>query len=256
MAELNDDVLELRYLVASGLEERAAAAKAKAAADIASAAKQAKEEEARIADAKAQEENAKKAEAERVEKEKERKVREEQEAIEKAALDKELAERAMEDARIEAEKMASAMAKAIAEAEALLIQEAAARAETEEIARLEEEARNPYATMSYDQLSVLIRRTSTEVEEAAAAKNYKLCSTLEVTLNDMTVSRSKLPVPEQKLTRAEVLEKIATRQVSAAICTSESTFILTAVGAIVIIAQLSCSWCTINYMLYYRISNP
>jgi hypothetical protein len=232
MAELNDDVLELRSLVASGLEERAAAAEAKAAADIVNAAKQAKEEEARIADAKAQEENAKKAEAERVEKEKERKVREEKEAIEKAAqeekeaiekaaLDKEMTERAMEDARIEAEKMASAMAKAIAEAEALLIQEAAARVETEEIARLEEEARNPYATMTYDQLSVLIRRTSTEVEEAAAAKNYKLCSTLEVTLKDMTASRSKLPVPEQKLTRAEVLEKIAARQVSAPVSSIE-----------------------------------
>jgi hypothetical protein len=221
MAELNDDVLELRSLVASGLEERAAAAEAKAAVDIANAAKQAKEEEARIADAKAQEENAKKAEAERVEKEKERKVREEKEAIEKAALDKEVTERAMEDARIEAEKMAFAMAKAIAEAEALLIQEAAARAETEEIARLEEEARNPYATMTYDQLSVLIRRTSTEVEEAAAAKNYKLCSTLEVTLKEMTASRSKLPVPEQKLTRAEVLEKIAARQVNTAISSIE-----------------------------------
>lgn len=214
MAELNDDVLELRSLVASGLEERATAAIAKAAADVANAAKLVKEEETRIADAKVQEENAKKAELDREEKEKERKVREEKEAIERAALDKELEEKAMEDARIEAELTAAATAKAIADAEALLIQEAAAKAETEEIARLEEEAKNPYATMSYEQLSVLIRRTGTEVEEAAAAKNYKLCSTLETTLKDMMASRSKLPVPEQKLTRAEVLEKIATRQVN------------------------------------------
>lgn len=216
MAELNDDVVELRSLVASGLEERAAAAVAKAAADVANAAKQAKEEETRIANAKVQEENAKKAELDREEKERERKVREEKEAIEKAALDKELEEKAIEDARIEDEMTAAAAAKAIADAEALLVHEAAVKAETEEIARLEEEAKNPYATMSYEQLSVLIRRTSTEVEEAAAAKNYKLCSTLETTLKDMTASRSKLPVPEQKLTRTEVLEKIAARQVSAA----------------------------------------
>ena len=252
MAELSDDVQELRSLVATGLEERAAAASAKAAADAASAAKEAKEEEIRIAAAKAKEENDKKAEVEREEKEKETKAREEKEAIEKAALDKELMEKAMEDARVEAEKMASAMARAIAEAEALLIQEAAARAETEEIARLEEEARNPYATMSYEQLSVLIKRTSTEVEEAAAAKNYKLCSTLEVTLTEMTASRSKLPVPEQKLTRAEVLDKIATRQVSLAVSSIELCLGSVSCRSYCALEEINC-WIMSGHMMHSRI---
>jgi hypothetical protein len=85
--------------------------------------------------------------------------------------------------------------------------------EEEERARVEEAARNPYEGMTYEQLTLLIDQTTASVEAAVATKDYKLCESLEATLIKLNGTRILLPVPQPKLTRVEVLEKIASTQV-------------------------------------------
>ena len=201
MAELSDDLTELTEMVKVGEEEKEAAAVAMMAAAAVAAGEEAK----RVAEIKRVEEEMKIAELEK-----------EKEALalrEAAALEKESQEKAAEEARVEELRVAAAVVEAENAAIALAAQEAKAKAEEEERERLEEAAKNPYLNMTYEQLSTLIDRTTSEVAEAAAAKNYKLCSTLETTLESMTESRSKLPVPEPKLTRTDLLQKITAKQV-------------------------------------------
>lgn len=201
MAELHDDLIELGESVRIGEEEKEAAA----VVMIAAAALAAEEEASRLAGLKKVEEEMKLAEV---------KKEEEARALEEAAaLEKETQDKALEEARAEELRAAAAVVEAENVAIALAAAEAKAKDEEEERVRLEEEAKNPYLNMTYDQLSTLIDRTTSEVAEAAAAKNYKLCSTLETTLERMTESRSKLPAPERKLTRSDLLVKITAKQV-------------------------------------------
>ena len=201
MAELHDDMTELSDMVTAGEEEKEAAA----AIMVAAAALAAQEEANRLAEIKRVEEEIKQAE-----------LKKEEEALalrEAAALEKESQEKAAEEARGEEERVAAAAVEAENAAIALAAAEAKAKADEEERERLEEAAKNPYLSMTYEQLSTLIDRTTAEVAAAAAAKNYKLCSTLETTLESMTESRSKLPAPVQKLTRSDLLKKITAKQV-------------------------------------------
>jgi hypothetical protein len=194
MAELHDDMTELSDMVRAGEEEK------KAAAALA-----AQEEANRVAEIKRVEEEIRLAE-----------LKKEEEALalrEAAALEKESQEKAAEEARAEEERAAAAAVEAENAALALAAAEAKAKADEEERERLDEAAKNPYLSMTYEQLSILIDRTTAEVAAAAAAKNYKLCSTLETTLESMTESRSKLPAPVQKLTRSDLLKKITSKQV-------------------------------------------
>lgn len=201
MAELHDDLIELGESVRIGEEEKEAAA----VVMIAAAALAAEEEASRVAGLKKVEEEMKLAEL---------KKEEEARALEEAAaLEKEALEKALQEAKAEELRVVAAVVEAENAAIALAAKEAKAKAEEEERVRLEEEAKNPYLNMTYDQLSILIDRTTSEVSEAAAAKNYKLCSTLETTLESMTESRSKLPAPERKLTRSDLLVKITAKQV-------------------------------------------
>ena len=201
MAELHDDLVELGESVRIGEEEKEAAA----VVMIAAAALAAEEEASRVAGLKKVEEEMKLAEL---------KKEEEARALEEAAaLEKEAQEKALEEAKAEELRVAAAVVEAENAAIAVAAEEAKVKAEEEERVRLEEEAKNPYLNMTYDQLSTLIDRTTSEVAEAAAAKNYKLCSTLETTLESMTESRSKLPAPVRKLTRSDLLVKITAKQV-------------------------------------------
>ena len=205
MAELHDDLIELGESVRIGEVEKEAAAVVMIAAATAAAALAAEEEASRLAVLKKVEEEMKLADL---------KKEEEARALEEAAaLEKETQEKALEEAKAEELRVAAAVVEAENVAIAIAVAEANAKAEEEERVRLEEEAKNPYLNMTYDQLSTLIDRTTSEVAEAAAAKNYKLCSTLETTLESMTESRSKLPAPERKLTRSDLLVKITAKQV-------------------------------------------
>ena len=52
-----------------------------------------------------------------------------------------------------------------------------------------------------------------QVEHAVALKDYKLCTTLEANMKSLEISRGKLPIPAPTLTRAELLDLIAKKQV-------------------------------------------
>ena len=52
-----------------------------------------------------------------------------------------------------------------------------------------------------------------QIQHAVANKDYKLCTILEATLKRLEHSREKLPVPVPPLTRVELLDMIAKKQV-------------------------------------------
>lgn len=219
MAELNDDVVELRAFVKIAEEEEAKVAAAQLAIEIEQAELLAISEAKRLADEKIEEEECRQRELLIVET-----ARLEKEARDKEELEKEMlrAEQvrieeekaaAEEEERIEMERVAAAQLQAEQDALALEVELAAAKALEEELIRLEEESKDPYLGMSYEQLSVLIHKTSTEIDAAAIAKNYKLCTSLESTLKSMSDSLAKLPAPEIKYTRAELGKHIAAKQV-------------------------------------------
>eukprot|EP01041_Mallomonas_annulata_P001711 gene1711-3313_t len=77
---------------------------------------------------------------------------------------------------------------------------------------------------TYEELSECIKTANEKIQLAIAAKEFKVCTDLEEELKLLEEARSKLPVPEPKLTRTEVLMKIKNIQTEIDIAVSARNF--------------------------------
>jgi len=74
------------------------------------------------------------------------------------------------------------------------------------------EIRDELENKTYEELTAMILGVEASVQQAIAAKNFKLCDELERELTRIGDARAKLPVPEPKLTRTELEQCIKKSQ--------------------------------------------